>query len=65
MPAPEVTGFYDPRTFSIQYVVADPASRQCAVVDPVLDFEERSGCTATRNADAILAHVERRGLKIA
>lgn len=65
MPAPEVTGFYDPRTYSIQYVVADPASRQCAIVDPVLDYEERSGCTATRSADAILAHVERRGLKIA
>lgn len=65
MDKPEVSGFYDPRTFSIQYVVADPASRQCAIVDPVLDYDERSGCTATRNADAILAHVERRGLKVA
>lgn len=65
MGKPEVSGFYDPRTFSIQYVVADPASRLCAIVDPVLDYDERSGCTATRNADAILAHVERQGLKVA
>ncbi|HMR31705.1 MAG TPA: MBL fold metallo-hydrolase [Geminicoccaceae bacterium] len=65
MRSPTVTGFYDPRTFSIQYVVADPASGQCAIVDPVLDYDERSGCTATRNADAILAHVESEGLKVA
>ncbi len=65
MAAPEVTGFFDPRTFSIQYVVADPASRQCAIVDPVLDYDERSGCTATRNADAILDHVASHGLKVA
>lgn len=65
MRSPAVTGFYDPRTFSIQYVVADPASGQCAIVDPVLDYDERSGCTATRNADAILAHVERQGLTVA
>ncbi len=65
MPAPAVAGFYDPRTFSIQYVVADPASRQCAIVDPVLDYDERSGCTATHNADAILDHVAGHGLKVA
>lgn len=65
MPAPEVAGFYDPRTFSIQYVVADPASRQCAIVDPVLDYDERSGCTATHSADAILDHVAGQGLKVA
>jgi glyoxylase-like metal-dependent hydrolase (beta-lactamase superfamily II) len=65
MTTPEVTGFFDPRTSSIQYVVADPASRQCAIVDPVLDYDERSGCTATRHADAILAHVEQQGLEVA
>lgn len=54
---PEVTGFYDKRTGSIQYVVADPQARQCAIVDPVLDYDEKSGRTATENADAILAFV--------
>ena len=61
---PEVAGFYDPRTFSIQYVVADPATRHCAIVDPVLDFDAKSGATATRSADALLAHVHRRGLTV-
>jgi hypothetical protein len=40
---PEVKGFFDERTSSIQYVVSDPSTRLCAIVDPVLDFDERSG----------------------
>ena len=63
-PTAAVTGFYEPRTCSVQYVVADPATRRCAVVDPVLDYEEKSGSTATRSADAILAHVRKHGLTI-
>lgn len=64
MHKPDVTGFYDPRTGSIQYVVADPATGRCAIIDPVLDFDEKSGATATKNADAILAHVAARGLTV-
>jgi glyoxylase-like metal-dependent hydrolase (beta-lactamase superfamily II) len=61
---PDIVGFYEPRSFSIQYVVSDPATRLCAIVDPVLDFDEKSGATATRSADAILAHVQREGLRV-
>lgn len=61
---PEVTGFFDKRTFSIQYVVADPATKKCAIVDPVLDFDEKSGATATRNADRILEFVRDQGLTV-
>ena len=61
---PDVAGFYDPRTFSVQYLVSDPATRRCAIIDPVLDFEEKSGATATFNADAILDYVEREGLTV-
>lgn len=64
MHKPDVTGFYDTRTGSIQYVVADPATGRCAIIDPVLDFDEKSGATATKNADAILAHVAARGLTV-
>ena len=59
---PEVTGFFDPRTFSIQYVVADPATRRCAIIDPVLDYDEKSGTTATINADRILDFLKDKGL---
>lgn len=61
---PEVAGFFDPRTSSIQYAVADPATRRCALIDPVLDFDETSGATSTRSADLLLDHVARRGLTV-
>ena len=64
-PKPLVTGFYDARTNSIQYVVADPATRACAIIDPVLDYDEKSGSTATHSADAILNHVRAHGLTVA
>jgi glyoxylase-like metal-dependent hydrolase (beta-lactamase superfamily II) len=54
---PDVTGIYDSRTGSIQYVVACPETRKCAIIDPVLDFDEKSASTATLNADKILALV--------
>jgi hypothetical protein len=38
---PEVRGFFDERTYSVQYVVSDPAAHRCAIIDPVLDFDER------------------------
>lgn len=62
--APQVTGFYEKRSGSIQYVVADPTTRHCAIIDPVLDFDEKSGGTATRSADAILDFVKANGLAV-
>ncbi|WP_205880440.1 MBL fold metallo-hydrolase [Lichenicoccus roseus] len=62
---PEVAGFFDARTNSVQYVVTDPNTQICAIIDPVLDYDEKSGSTATRSADAILEHVRARGLTIA
>lgn len=61
---PDVTGFFDKRTFSIQYVVADPATGMCAIIDPVLDYDEKAGATATWNADAILDFVREQGLTV-
>ncbi len=61
---PEVTGFYDQRTGSVQYVVADRDTGKCAIIDPVLDFDEKSGSTATRNADRILDFVRANNLQV-
>ncbi|MHA6645103.1 MBL fold metallo-hydrolase [Mesorhizobium sp. A623] len=61
---PQVTGFYDKPTGSIQYVVADKATGRCAIIDPVLDFDEKSGATATTNADALLDFVDQNGLSV-
>jgi uncharacterized protein (TIGR01244 family) len=61
---PRVEAIYDPRTYSVQYIVSDPATKKCAIIDPVLDFDEKSGSTATANADALLAHVANEGLSV-
>jgi len=61
---PDVTGFYEGTTGSIQYVVADPLTRKAAVIDPVLDFDPRSGSTRTTSADRLLKHIENNGLTL-
>lgn len=61
---PDVAGFFDPRTFSVQYVVSDPVTKQCAIIDPVLDFDEKSGATATHHADELLAYIHKEGLSV-
>lgn len=60
----DVKGFFDPRTWSVQYVVSDPRSKDCVIIDPVLDYDEKSGSVATHNADTILAYIANRGLKL-
>jgi glyoxylase-like metal-dependent hydrolase (beta-lactamase superfamily II) len=62
--SPDVAGFYDETTGSVQYIVADPITRRCAVIDPVLDYDQRSGSTRTRSADGLLRHIKTRGLTL-
>lgn len=62
--SPRVEGFFDPCTSSIQYVVSDPGTGKCAIIDPVLDFDEKSGATSTGNADTILDYVAAEGLSV-
>uniref|UniRef100_UPI003F71CB90 TIGR01244 family sulfur transferase n=1 Tax=Shinella sp. TaxID=1870904 RepID=UPI003F71CB90 len=61
---PKVIGFFDRRTWSVQYVVSDPATGKCAIIDPVLDFDEKAGAIGTINADAILDYVRENGLTV-
>jgi glyoxylase-like metal-dependent hydrolase (beta-lactamase superfamily II) len=61
---PDVTGFLDPDSSTISYVVKDPASSACAIVDPVLDIDYAAGRLSTRSADVIVAHVRDRGLRV-
>jgi glyoxylase-like metal-dependent hydrolase (beta-lactamase superfamily II) len=62
--APDITAFFDEATNSVSYLVADPATRAAAIIDPVLDFDAASGTVATRSADRILAAASERGLTI-
>lgn len=54
---PIVKAFFDMKTSSVQYVVWDRTTRQCAIIDPVLDFDEKSATTATHTADEILHYI--------
>ena len=53
---PKVTPFLHKPTGTWSYVVADPDAREAVVVDPVLDYDWRSGRTGTASADLIVAH---------
>ena len=61
---PEVEAFFDPATNTISYVVKDPASEACAVVDSVMDIDYAAGRITHDSADRIIAHIRNRGLRL-
>lgn len=62
--APDIKAFFDEPTNTVSYLVSDPATRQAAVIDPVLDYDQRSGKADVRSADAILKAAADAGLTI-
>ena len=52
-----VEGFFDPETHTVSYLVLDEATRQCALIDSVLDYDPKSGRTATTSADKLMTRV--------
>ena len=63
-PRPEVTAFFDQATNTVSYVVKDPASAACAIVDPVLDIDYAAGRLAHDSAERIIAHLQAHGLQL-
>ena len=61
---PEVTGFFDTASNTISYIVKDPTSKACALIDSVLDFDMASGSTSFESADRLLAHVAKNNLTV-
>ncbi|MGB7756876.1 MAG: MBL fold metallo-hydrolase [Salinisphaera sp.] len=61
---PEVAGFYDEKTGSVQYVVVDPATDRCAIIDPVWNYDEAAARTSTESIDEIAAFIAERGLTV-
>ncbi len=61
---PKVKAFFDKHTNTISYVVSDPNSTACAVIDSVLDYNQDSGCTDHRNANEIVDYVMDRNLDV-
>ncbi|HMS96316.1 MAG TPA: MBL fold metallo-hydrolase [Tabrizicola sp.] len=61
---PEVKGFFDPATNTISYVVTDPGSKACAVVDSVMDIDYAAGRITYESADEIIAFIKAQGLRL-
>ena len=61
---PEVKAFFDPATNTISYVVKDPASASCAVIDSVMDLDYAAGRITYEHADAIIGYVREHGLTV-
>lgn len=59
-----VEGFFEPRTWTVQYIVTDPTTQHCAIIDPVLDYDEKSGTTATKSADQLLDYIQKHTLTV-
>jgi glyoxylase-like metal-dependent hydrolase (beta-lactamase superfamily II) len=64
MNAPIVRAFFHEPTFTVSYLVWDPASRRAAIIDSVLDFDPKSGRTSTRSAEAMLSAARAAGLTV-
>lgn len=61
---PEVTGFFDPATHTLTYLVSDPATGAAAIIDPVLDYDPAAARTSTGSIERVLEAVRERGLKL-
>jgi len=61
---PDVKSFFDSATFTATHVVSDAATKLCAIVDSVLDYDPKSGRTSTQSADELIAYVKAQGLKV-
>jgi glyoxylase-like metal-dependent hydrolase (beta-lactamase superfamily II) len=61
---PEIRAFFDEPTNTVSYLIADPDTKRAAVVDPVLDFDHRSGKASTKSSDAILQAANAAGFSI-
>jgi glyoxylase-like metal-dependent hydrolase (beta-lactamase superfamily II) len=64
MASPEIKPFFDEATNTITYVVADPETGRCAVIDPVLDYDLAAGRTSTGSVDAVIEFIEANKLSL-
>ena len=61
---PDVTGFFDEQSNTITYVVKDPTSNACAVVDAVMEFDQAAGRLTYEGSDRVIEFITERGLEL-
>ncbi len=64
MASPEVRAFFDEATNTVSYVVADPETAHCVVIDPVLDYDADTGRTSTKSVDQVIRHIRDKKLNL-
>jgi glyoxylase-like metal-dependent hydrolase (beta-lactamase superfamily II) len=67
MPTPsplQIEGFFDPATWTVSYLVLDTTTKQCALVDSVLDYDPKSGRTSHASADRLIGRVRELGATV-
>ena len=60
----DIQHFFDENTNTFSYVVSDPVTRQCAIIDSVLDYDPASATTTTTHADEIIAYINKNELTV-
>lgn len=63
-PSVQVETFFDEATNTATHIVIDCATDKCAIIDPVLDYQQSSGGVTTSSADSLITYIERHGLKV-
>ncbi len=61
---PVIHSVFDKNTNTVSHIVADPVSRECAVIDPVMDFDLASGQTGTTSADHLIDIIRQQSLSL-
>lgn len=61
---PDIEAFFDPATWTVSYVVTDATSGHCAIIDPVLDYDAKSGRTSTASAQKLVEFVREKKLEV-
>ena len=59
-----IESFFDPATSTFSYLLLDPQSRRCALIDSVLDYDPKAGRTATHSADCLIERVQTLGATV-
>lgn len=62
--AAKIESFFDPATNTYSYVIADPTTALCAVIDPVMDYDPASGTLSTASADRLIDFIKQQGLTV-
>lgn len=64
MTTPAIQPFFDDPTNTVSYLVSDPATRQAAIIDPVLEWDHKSGTADTAFTDGMLRAAAEQGLAV-